>query len=131
MNQKHLDLSKQFNAFAYDLVQNEYIAKENITSLKNDILFRRVIYNKYYYALYHKYLAYDDNLSTKSGSSKHDAILTKIKGCNDPKLFQVFTKLLNLRIWADYNPENNAPPINLITLNQEIWSIIKRTNINC
>ncbi len=133
MNQKHLDLAKKFNSFAYDLISNEKTVKSNVQSLNDDELYRRIIFNKYYYALYHKYLAHDDELSSKSGSGKHDAILTKIRSCQDPKLLQVYTKLLNLRIWADYKLDNDqqALSVNLISLNNDVWNIIKRTNISC
>lgn len=133
MNQKHLDLAKQFNAFAFELVSKEATAKKNLESLENDILFRRVIFNKYYYALYHKYLANDDDLSKKTGSSKHDAIKQKIESCGDAKLLQVYSKLLNLRIWADYHTDNNpmALSIGLQEINADVWSIIKRSSINC
>ncbi len=133
MDQQYLDLAECFNKFAYELVSQEKIVKKNIKSLEDDVLYRRVIFNKYYYALYHKYLAYDNDLRNKSGSSKHDAILTKIRKSGDPKLFQVFEKLHSLRIWADYkvNDSSKAMSINLTTLNQDVWKIIKRESLNC
>lgn len=133
MDQQYLKLANCFNKFAYELVMREEIVKENIKPLEDDVLYRRVIFNKYYYALYHKYLAYDNDLRNKSGSSKHDAIRTKIKNCGDPKLLQVFEKLLALRIWADYEVDNSskARAINLTTLNQDVWKIIKRESLNC
>lgn len=133
MDQQYLDLAECFNKFAYELVSQEKIVKKNIKSLEDDVLYRRVIFNKYYYALYHKYLAYDNDLRNKSGSSKHDAILTKIENCGDNKLFQVFEKLYSLRIWADYkvNDSSKAMSINLTTLNRDVWKIIKRESLNC
>ncbi len=133
MDQQYLDLAECFNKFAYELVSQEKIVKKNIKSLEDDVLYRRVIFNKYYYALYHKYLAYDNDLRNKSGSSKHDAILTKIRKSGDPKLFQVFEKLHSLRIWADYkvNDSSKAMSINLTTLNRDVWKIIKRESLNC
>ena len=133
MNQKHLDLAKKFNSFAYDLVTNTTTIKGDIKSLADDELYRRVVFNKFYYALYHKYLAHDSKLSVNTGSSKHNAILNKIKACGDLKLFQTYTKLLNLRVWADYGIDNDPHvlSINLISLNRDVWNIIKRKNINC
>ena len=133
MDQQYLNLANCFNKFAYELVIREEIVKKNIKPLEDDVLYRRVIFNKYYYALYHKYLAYDNDLRNKNGSSKHDAIRTKIKNCGDPKLFQVFEKLLALRIWADYEVDDSsqARTINLTTLNQDVWKIIKRESLNC
>ncbi len=133
MNQKHLDLANNFNSFAYELVSKETIAKTNLQSLENDVLYRRIIFNKYYYALYHKYLAYDNDLSSKTGSSKHDAIKRKIESCRDIKLSQVFIKLLNLRVWADYHIDEDpmALSIGLQELNTDVWNVIKRSNIRC
>ncbi len=133
MDQQYLDLAECFNKFAYELVSQEKIVKKNIKSLEDDVLYRRVIFNKYYYTLYHKYLAYDNDLRNKSGSSKHDAIRTKIRKCGDDKLFQVFEKLYSLRIWADYkvNDSSKAMSINLTTLNRDVWQIIKRESLNC
>ncbi len=133
MDQQYLDLAECFNKFAYELVSQEKIVKKNIKSLEDDVLYRRVIFNKYYYTLYHKYLAYDNDLRNKSGSSKHDAIRTKIRKSGDDKLFQVFEKLYSLRIWADYkvNDSSKAMSINLTTLNRDVWKIIKRESLNC
>ena len=133
MSSKHLDLANNFNSFAYDLVTNESVAKENLESLKDDVLFRRIIFSKYYYALYHKYLAHDDDLRSKTGSSIHNAILNKVCSCNDPKLHQVFLKLLNLRVWADYKVEDDeqALSVGLKVIANDVYSIIKRSNINC
>lgn len=132
--EKHLELSNEFNSFAYELVNNESSVKSCIKSLSNDILYRRVIFQKYYYALYHKYLAHDNSLNTKSGSNIHEAILAKISTCNDESLYQIFIKLRDLRIWADYQ-DNDASSmalnINLKNLNTSVYSIIKRQTINC
>ncbi|MBL0686459.1 MAG: hypothetical protein JJV94_01350 [Sulfurospirillum sp.] len=133
MSEKHLCLAKKFNEFAYELVSKETTIKGNLTSLKDDSLFRRVIFQKYYYALYHKYLAHDDELSSKTGSGKHGAIKSKIEKCRDEKLSQVFIKLQNLRVWADYeySDQDKALKVNLKEINSNVWSIIKRSNINC
>lgn len=132
---EHIDLAKQFNSFAYELAQEHMSINDKIPSISNTILLRRIIFNKYYYALYHKYLSHDSDLSSKSGSSIHDAILKKIRACkdNDQKLYQVYLKLLNLRVWADYKLDDNqnALTINLATLNNDVWSIMKRKTISC
>jgi len=132
MNTKHLILAEKFNSFAYELVSNEEKVKSDISLLTDDVLYRRIIFNKYYYALYHKYLAYDVNLSINSGSNKHSTILKKLQNYDD-KLYLTFSKLQSLRIWADYQLEDNpqAININLITLNEDVWNFIKRKTISC
>ncbi|MFA5233439.1 MAG: hypothetical protein WC390_03490 [Sulfurimonas sp.] len=131
---KHLELAKEFNSFAFELVNNEINVKKCIESLSNDTLYRRVIFQKYYYALYHKYLAHESSLNTKSGTNMHETILTKIKACNDDALYQTFSKLRDLRIWADYKFNDDNPTammINLTHINASVYNIIKRQTINC
>lgn len=130
---EHIDLAKQFNSFAYELAQEHMSINDKIPSISNTDLLRRIIFNKYYYALYHKYLSHDSDLRSKSGPGIHDAILKKIQACRDPKLYQVYLKLLNLRVWADYKLDDNqnALTINLSTLNNDVWSIMKRKTISC
>lgn len=129
----HESIAVQFNTFAFELVQKHALINSDITSLQDDVLLRRIIFNRYYYALYHKYMAHDHVLSSKSGPGIHDAILTKIRSCGDAKLLQVYLKLMNLRVWADYKliADPLATTINLNTINNDVWSIIKRTTINC
>jgi len=129
----HEDLAKQFNTFAFEIVQKHSSINTNITSLQDDFLLKRVVFNKYYYALYHKYLQYDKELREKSGSSKHDAILKKLQKNKDKQLFLTYKKLQNLRVWADYQLTDSpqAKKISLIALNQEVYNILKRTIIHC
>lgn len=129
---EHIDLAKQFNSFAYELAKEHISINDKIPSISNTNLLRRIIFNKYYYALYHKYLSHDSDLSSKSGPGIHDAIVKKIQA-KDPKLFQVYLKLLNLRVWADYKLDDNsdALTLNLTTLNNNVWSIMKRKTISC
>lgn len=128
----HLTLANQFNTFAYELVKNHSKVNIEITSIKDEILLRRIVFSRYYYALYHKYLAHDEDLSSKSGAGVHETILKKVNSCGDPKLLQVYLKLRNLRIWADYkDTDTTALNVNLITINSDVYSVIKRVNINC
>lgn len=132
--EKHLELANEFNLFAYELVNNESSVKSYINSLTNDIFYRRVIFQKYYYALYHKYLAHDNSLNTKSGSNMHEAILEKIKASRDDTLYQTFIKLRDLRIWSDYEYSDSNPmaiDINLKKISTSVYNVIKRTSINC
>lgn len=131
---KHQELANQFNEFAYQLVIKHTSINSDITSIQNEVFLRRLIFSRYYYALYHKYLAHDSSLSNSSGAGKHETIVQKIKNCKDPKLTQVFSKLKTLRVWADYSLDENdalALEINLQNLNQDVYSIIKRDNIKC
>lgn len=126
----HLTLANQFNSFAYELVNNHSKISQDLTSIQDDVLLRRIVFSRYYYALYHKYLAYDADLSAKSGPGIHEAILNKISTNGDAKLQQVFLKLRNLRIWADYkDTDPMALHVNLTTINSDVYSIIKRVSI--
>lgn len=129
----HLTLSLQFNKFAFELTKKHTSIHDEITSLQDEVLVRRIIFSRYYYALYHKYMAHDSDLSSKSGPGIHAAILTKIQSCNDPKLLQVYKKLMNLRIWADYKLDISGMEtrVNLNTIATDVWSIVNRRTINC
>jgi len=130
----HQELANQFNQFAYELIKKHNLINQEIISIQNEILLRRIIFSRFYYALYHKYLAHDSKLSKSTGASKHDAIKQTIQHCNDDKLNQIFIKLQNLRVWADYNlDENNnqALNINLNQLSNDVHSILKREKHNC
>jgi len=130
----HKDLANQFNDFSFQLIKNHSNINNKVVSIKDEIFLRRIIFSRYYYALYHKYLEHDKSLSMSTGAGKHDAILQKIKSCRDPKLLQVFSKLKTLRIWADYSLDDTnskALNINLEKLSQDVFSIIKRKKISC
>ena len=131
----HQDLANQFNNFSFELINNHSDINDKIVSIQDEVFLRRVIFSRYYYALYHKYLAHDKALRVSTGAGKHDIILRKVKNCGDPKLFQTFSKLKALRVWADYNLDdtdaNNALRISLIKLRQDVYSITNRANINC
>lgn len=129
----HLTLSFQFNKFAFELTQKHTSIHDEITSLHDEVLVRRIIFSRYYYALYHKYMAHDSDLSSRSGPGVHAVILTKIESCNDPKLLQVYRKLMNLRVWADYKLEISGmeTKVNLNTIATDVWSIVNRKTINC
>ncbi len=129
----HLTLSLQFNKLAYELSQKHNLIDDEITPLQDEILLRRIVFSRYYYALYHKYMAHDSDLNTKSGPGIHGTILTKIQNCNDYKLLQVYKKLMNLRIWADYKLDITGmeTQVNLNMIATDVWSIIKRQSLNC
>ena len=128
----HLALANQFNSFAYELVTNHTRIDDKIQSLQDDVFLRRILFSRYYYAFYHKYLAHDSELSSKTGPGLHEQVLKKIESCGDVKLHQVFLKLRNLRIWADYKDyDRMALTVNLQNINSDVFSIVKRTNISC
>lgn len=128
LNNTHLDIAKQFNEFAYELVKNRHKIIGDIKSLEDETLFRRVIYNKYYYALFHKYLAYDDDLSQSTAGGKHTTIINKLRTNDNEEFLSTFIKLQNLRIWADYKPDNHID-ININTISNQVWNIIKRSSL--
>lgn len=130
----HQDLANQLNDFSFQLINHHSNINDKVISIQDEIFLRRVIFSRYYYALYHKYLAHDRTLSMSTGAGKHEVILNKIKNCGDPKFYSIFSKLRELRVWADYNLDDtssNALNVNLNRLSQDVYSIIKKANINC
>ena len=116
----HLDLAKQFQKFADDL------ASEKI-NVEDKVLLRRIIFSRYYYALFHKYFAIDPELANSTEGQKHKQIKEKLKKTNK-KFYNIFIKLQNLRIWADYKPTENkkALKLNLQTLSKDINLIVTK-----
>jgi len=133
----HQDLANQFNNFSYQLITTHSDISDKIISIQDDIFFRRIIFSRYYYALYHKYLAHDEKLSKSTASGKHETIIKKLKSSPQrdcKKLFQFFIKLKNLRVWADYNlDEKNVQALNikLDILSSDVYKIINKKNITC
>jgi phosphopantetheine adenylyltransferase len=78
------------------------------------------------HALFHKYLDIDIELKNSS-VKKHEAIKAKLKFSNN-KFYQVFVKLQNLRIWADYRYEQDKKVIetDLLRLINDVYAIVKR-----
>ena len=70
----------------------------------------RAVYNRLYYALFHKYLAYDNELSSSNDRSKHNAVLNKIRDNYSLKTYQLYKKMQSLRIWADYHLSAHPAP---------------------
>ena len=70
----------------------------------------RIIYGRLYYALYHKYLEYDVELSNSKERSKHITILNTIRDKYNLQTYQIYKKIQNLRIWADYSFEKHPSP---------------------
>jgi len=127
----HLSLANKFNTFAFEIKDKCTSIDSEITSLQDNEFFRRIIFSRYYYALYHKFLAHNDELASKTGPGLHEVLLNKVQAYSDPKLYQTFIKLRNLRIWADYKDnDHTALKVNLNTINKDVYSIIKRTTIN-
>ena len=99
----HQDLSFEFCGFVHDLINS--IQTKKIDFLDDtQAIFYRVSYQKLYYALYHKILYHDSELALSTGSNKHQAILNKIR--NNNELYQLFSKLKALRVWADYSTDD-------------------------
>jgi uncharacterized membrane protein len=129
----HQDLANQFNDFAYQLINHHLVVNDRIISIQDEIFFKRIVFSRYYYALYHKYLEHNSTLSASSGTNIHSSIRNNIQNKGDAKLKQVFLKLRTLRTWADYELHINPSvvPTNLEKLSSDVYSIVKRININC
>lgn len=113
----HLELSKQFSAFSFEL------SNINLINI-NDETKTRAIINRLYYALFHRILPEIKELKNKSGSSQHDALYRAllIKAPNQ-EITNLFSKLKALRVWADYEI-NNSPNIDLQRLIYETNKVV-------
>ena len=125
----HQDLAYEFCGFVHDFM-NEINDIKFIK--KTDEIFYRVCFQKLYYALYHKMLHHDSDLSESDAPGKHDAIMQKINHSRDDQLKQIYSKMKALRIWADYKI-NSIPPLNPPNIEyyqNQVFQILKRTTIN-
>ena len=129
----HQDLANQFNSFAYELITHHLKINDKVISIQDEIFLRRIIFSRYYYALYHKYLEHNPKLSASTGTNTHSVIRDNIRNRGDAKLKQIFLKLRTLRTWSDYQLSEDpiAVSLNLQGLTQDVYKIVKRTNINC
>lgn len=124
----HQDLSFEFCNFVHNLINSVQTKKLDFLD-DTQAIFYRTSYQKLYYALYHKILYHDSELALSTGSNKHQAILNKIR--NNPKLYQLFSKLKALRVWADYSTDD-TPQQGLQSvkhLQNQVYKIIKTKKI--
>ena len=123
----HQELAFEFCGFVHNFM-NEIDDIEFIK--KTDEMFYRVCFQKLYYALYHKMLHHDVNLSESEAPGKHETIYKKLL-VNDPSLAQLYSKMRSLRLWADYKLDH-SPPLNL-TVNHcqyQVYQALKRVTIS-
>lgn len=73
----HQEIATSFNSFVDFLNSNE-CCKCNIRP-KDDVLLRRIIFSRLYYALYHKYLHHNQELALSTISGKHATIKSEIE----------------------------------------------------
>ena len=125
-----MSLAKQLNDFCYELLKNRDSLKSTIKTIEDEEFFRRVLFNRLYYSLFHKYLELDDELRN-SKVKKHKAIKEKLKYSKNEKFYLQFVKLQNLRIWADYRYDDyeKAKSINLNKLLRDVHKLIEMTKI--
>ena len=125
-----MSLAKQLNDFCYELLKNRDSLKSTIKTIKDEEFFRRVLFNRLYYSLFHKYLELDDELRN-SNVKKHEAIKEKLKYSKNIKFYLQFVKLQNLRIWADYRYDDyeKAKSINLNKLLRDVHKLIEMRKI--
>lgn len=125
-----MSLAKQLSDFCFELLQNRGLLKSTIKTIEDEEFFRRVLFNRLYYSLFHKYLELDDELRN-SKVKKHKAIKEKLKYSNNTKFYQQFVKLQNLRIWADYRYDDyeKAKSINLNKLLRDVHKLIEMRKI--
>lgn len=125
-----MSLAKQLSDFCYELLQNRGLLKSTIKTIEDEEFFRRVLFNRLYYSLFHKYLELDDELRN-SKVKKHKAIKEKLKYSKNIKFYLQFVKLQNLRIWADYRYDDyeKAKSINLNKLLEDVHKLIEMRKI--
>lgn len=127
----HQQLADGFKLFTFQCINEENDLKSLIPILSDDILYRRIIFSRLYYALYHKFLQEDQEIRELSGPGQHAVMLEKLKR-HDNDLYRVYAKLHSLRIWADYKIEEDqeALELTLKTLNQQVHKVLQRTSFN-
>ena len=121
-----MKLYEELSNFSYEIFKNYNEIKALITPLKNEEFFRRLVFSRLYYSLFHKYLEEDSSLRN-STVKIHKAIKEKLKYSNNKKFYQLFVKLYNLRIWADYKYEydDKAKNVNLNKILYDVHTLIK------
>jgi len=121
-----MKLYEELSNFSYEIFKNYGEIKALITPLKNEEFFRRLVFSRLYYSLFHKYLEEDSSLRN-STVKIHKAIKEKLKYSNNEKFYQLFVKLYNLRIWADYKYEydDKAKNVNLNKILYDVHKLIK------
>ena len=70
----------------------------------------RIVLSRLYYACYHKGLEDFSTLRTSSVGQKHSKLIQELQDSNLEKhkqLLPLIQKLQDLRVWADYDQENN------------------------
>jgi len=124
----HQELAFEFCGFVHNFM-NEI---DDIKFIKKtDELFYRVCFQKLYYALYHKMLHHDANLSESEAPGKHETIMKKIEQKGDDQLKQIYIKMKALRVWADYKLSNlppNSP--NIQYAQYQVYKVLQRSTIN-
>jgi len=121
-----MKLYEELSNFSYETFKNYDEIKVLITPLENEEFFRRLVFSRLYYSLFHKYLEEDSSLRN-STVKIHKAIKEKLKYSNNKKFYQLFVKLYNLRIWADYKYEydDKAKNVNLNKILYDVHTLIK------
>ena len=121
-----MKLYEELSNFSYEIFKNYNEIKALITPLENKEFFRRLVFSRLYYSLFHKYLEEDSSLRN-STVKIHKAIKEKLKYSNNEKFYQLFVKLYNLRIWADYKYEydDKAKNVNLNEILNDVYKLIK------
>lgn len=88
----------------------------------------RAVYSRLYYSLFHKYLEYDTDLANSKDRSKHQEVQRKISANHSAKTFQLYKKMLALRIWADYLTTPHSPPGATKTLTEKLEVLTLQVN---
>ena len=101
------NLTDVFKDFAICLNKNGLECDEYKLDMYGKV---RVVLSRLYYACYHKGLEDFSALRTSNVGQKHSKLIQKLKDSElekHKKLLPLIEKLQDLRVWADYDQENN------------------------
>lgn len=93
----------------------------------------RGVYSRLYYSLFHTYLHHDDSLNLSKEKSQHNEMMLRIKKSSEPDIIILYSKMLNLRIWADYKLAEHIPPgpkaalLTIEPLLLQVYALIKKS----
>jgi|GEM_PF-6286066 len=124
----YYEYSQTLTHCVYSMMQPT-VAIDNIDKLSLE----KSLINRLYYALYNRIIAELPKLQISTTGNKHkqinDILLSKSSNRSIEQVHQVFNDMKTLREWADYKPNESAPPYNLNILQTKVYSIVKRKKI--
>ncbi len=132
MNNKEFALNtKQFIYEMNNKKENLFNEILDKTEFKDDIFIHMSI-NRLYYALYNRIIEELPHIKHSSKGSKHKQILQELSQNQNPTIrntLRIFRELQDLRITADYYPEQTLPNLSLNVLIAKVNRILNYKKI--